>query len=777
MNILFFENDLAPEVSKYHFYVDGEFSEDLLNSYQKILKDELDGYSSRHEETQKDLENSAEKLAFNQLKCKCNDCLTSFRKKIRESVLEEAEQFIEAEKKQLEELIEFSKIDRVSDKISKIKRKLERMPSSSRFRLKRSGLRRLEKDLKSLFAQSFGRGSKIHKFYSEILKSKFNSILAEESLSIDLISDEQYERFFEQIHLGVWKNSSILFREFHTYKSSILSYKRKDISSNILNEYLGQFWVHSEARLKNRKIIYHLGPTNSGKTYHAIQALSKSSKGCYLAPLRLLAGELYDTLSDLGVKTTLLTGEEVIETEGASHYSSTIEMAKMNEEFDCCVIDEIQMIKDPQRGWAWTRALIGLNSNEVHICGDDSVLDLVKKILNLTGDTLEINRYQRMTELNVQHHPITLNQMNKNDALIVFSRRNALKYKSDLERLGHKVSIVYGRLNPDVRREQARKFDSGETDIIVSTDAIAMGMNLPVRRIVFSTLSKFFNSKEHPISDSEIKQIAGRAGRFQRFPTGYVTCLKRVDEGIDRIDEALEAKLDQSPFAMLGPDLDIFRKVNQALSENSLPSLSFSEFLRLFNTMSFSRPFYCVDLKEMIEVAEMVEGADRDLNTLNDSEIFGFSCAPVNLGMKEHVEYFMWILNRFVNGLEIYCDPISPDRDDIDYLETAIKCVELYQWLARHFQEKNFSFNINDLNANKLEAVEKLNQLLSKKIQRSCPSCGVRLSDDFKFNICEGCFSRKRFRPKRKFNYKSSGQKKSSKTSNKSKSYSKKRSS
>ena len=119
-------------------------------------------------------------------------------------------------------------------------------------------------------------------------------------------------------------------------------------------------------------IVFH------DKTYHAIQRLCEVQTGCYLAPLRLLAAELYDTMNQKGAVTTLLTGEEVIEVEGATHFSSTIEMARLQEPFDCCVIDEIQMITDPQRGWAWTRALVNIMAEEIHICGDPSVLDLVK---------------------------------------------------------------------------------------------------------------------------------------------------------------------------------------------------------------------------------------------------------------------------------------------------------------------------------------------------------------------------------------------------------------
>jgi ATP-dependent RNA helicase SUPV3L1/SUV3 len=349
-----------------------------------------------------------------------------------------------------------------------------------------------------------------------------------------------------------------------------------------------------------------------------------------------------------------------------------------------------------------------------------------------------------MTELLVEDKPITLAQLEKSDALIVFSRRNALKYKYDLEQVGFKVSIIYGMLSPEVRREQARKFDKGLTDVIVSTDAISMGMNLPIKRIVFSTLTKHINSQEYPITASEIKQIAGRAGRFQRFPVGGVTCLQKVDDGIAEIQDALTSVLDQQTQSMVGPDLDIFTKVNNALSSNNLPILRLSEFLRLFNTMTFTKPFYCVELKEMIELAETVEDIDSN-NVLSSAEIFGFACAPVNLGLLEHVQYYVWMLKKYVTAEIIKNEHINFASNEIDYLETTIKCVELYQWLARHFNGKNFEFDERDLLENKLAAVDKLNILLSDKITPTCSSCGAKLPDTAKFAICEECFQQRRF--------------------------------
>ena len=208
--------------------------------------------------------------------------------------------------------------------------------------------------------------------------------------------------------------------------------------------------------------------------------------------------------------------------------------------------------------------------------------------------------------------------------------------------------------------------------------------------------------------------------------------------------------LSQQTKCMVGADLDIFAQVNNALTENNLKAFSLSEFLRLFNTMTFKKPFYCVDLKEMIELAEMVEDADSPSN-LNMAEIFGFSCAPVNLGLVEHIQYYVWILNNFVHARPIHHEPIDHLSSNIDYLETSIKCTELYQWLARHFNNKNFSYLEEQLLDNKIKAVERLNQLLGEKTVFTCSSCGVSLPEKSKFSICENCFKKKRFSRKRPF--------------------------
>ncbi|MBF0312579.1 MAG: hypothetical protein HQK52_04145 [Oligoflexia bacterium] len=754
----FIEDYLFPSKEKLSFVKeDGEVDFTVLDAYVQTIRDWVEASKSNHEVCQKYIrEKSDENFYLSQLACSCGQCASDFKNKLREMVLDFCQRRIDETIVKIQEDLSGANedgeaiIEKISERIFLLQKEVDKKIHTVRSRLKKASISKIDNQLKSILKNRFAPQTEIGKRYSNFLRPLFEKHLSEKLISPGLVEEAEYERFYRQQGVALWKDKKSVLREFDKLVNSVLMLKRKDISSSILQEYLGQFWLHSDARKIKRKIIYHHGPTNSGKTYHAIMALCKASSGCYLAPLRLLAAELFDTMNENGVKTSLLTGEEVIPVEQATHYSSTVEMVKLHEEFDCAVIDEIQMLADSQRGWAWTRALVGVHAKEVHICGDDTAIDLVKKIVELTGDELEMRDYERMTKLEVMDHSINLGELNKGDALIVFSRKNALKYKSDLEKLGFKVSIIYGMLGPEVRREQARKFDQGETDIMVSTDAIAMGMNLPIKRIVFSTLSKFIDDKEYRLSHSEVKQIAGRAGRFKRFPIGHVTCLTRVDQGIFEIKEAMAADLEQKSNAMVGPDLDIYNQVNQALTAHSLAVLSLTEFLHLFNTMIFAYPFYCVDLKEMIEVTEIVEVANEKYKSLSASEMFGFACAPVNLGLVEHVQYFVFILNNYIRAADIKFEEINYSSDNIDYLETSIKCIELYQWLARHFSNKHFAFKEQELLYNKSLAIEKLNKLLSAHIVQSCSSCGKPLPKDFNFGICEDCFKNKSFHTRRR---------------------------
>lgn len=74
----------------------------------------------------------------------------------------------------------------------------------------------------------------------------------------------------------------------------------------------------------------------------------------------------------------MITGQEKIIHAEDTHRSSTIEMADITNPYDCVVIDEIQMIEDGKWGHAWTNSFLGVQAREIHLCGDEWCLELIK---------------------------------------------------------------------------------------------------------------------------------------------------------------------------------------------------------------------------------------------------------------------------------------------------------------------------------------------------------------------------------------------------------------
>lgn len=243
-----------------------------------------------------------------------------------------------------------------------------------------------------------------------------------------------------------------------------------------------------DARQRRRRLILHVGPTNSGKTHSALVALARARTGAYAGPLRLLAHEVFSRfnegkIGDEGKRTcNLVTGEEQrILDPDAGLQSCTVEMFPLSKRLEVGVVDEIQMIGDPQRGTAWTSAVVGSLCDELHLCGEESVVDLVQKIAAELGDECVVKRYQRLSPLVVSEHSLNgdLSKIRKGDCLVTFSRSNIFAFKRAVEeKTGLRVAVAYGGLPPEVREEQARAFNEGDYDVLVASDAVGMGLNL-----------------------------------------------------------------------------------------------------------------------------------------------------------------------------------------------------------------------------------------------------------------------------------------------------------
>lgn len=200
--------------------------------------------------------------------------------------------------------------------------------------------------------------------------------------------------------------SKLIYKEY--VESSLTHIKQQDSLVDLSNP---AEWF-PEARKMKRKFIMHVGPTNSGKTYNSLRKLAKAKSGYYAGPLRLLAREIYERFHDQGIKCNLITGEEVIPSIDSfgkiSEISSgTIEMIPSHKKMDICIIDEIQMIADPRRGEAWTNAVLGVQAKEIHMCGEESAVPLILKLAKITGDEVEINKYNRLGKLTVSDKEVS----------------------------------------------------------------------------------------------------------------------------------------------------------------------------------------------------------------------------------------------------------------------------------------------------------------------------------------------------------------------------------
>ncbi|PIK48074.1 putative ATP-dependent RNA helicase SUPV3L1, mitochondrial isoform X2 [Apostichopus japonicus] len=252
---------------------------------------------------------------------------------------------------------------------------------------------------------------------------------------------------------------------------------------------------YPEARAFERKIIFHAGPTNSGKTYHALERFSTAKSGVYCGPLKLLANEVERKTNGRGIPCDLVTGEERKyahpDDVPSGHVACTVEMTSVTQPYEVAVIDEIQMLRDATRGWAWTRALLGVAAKEIHLCGEEAAIPLVRSLMLSTGEEVEVRRYKRLTSLTVlDKHLGSLENVRPGDCIVAFSKNDLYSLSRQIEALGKECAVIYGSLPPGAKLNQASKFNdpSDPCKILVATDAIGMGLNLSIKRIIFNSL-------------------------------------------------------------------------------------------------------------------------------------------------------------------------------------------------------------------------------------------------------------------------------------------------
>jgi len=504
------------------------------------------------------------------------------------------------------------------------------------------------------------------------------------------------------------------------------------------------------ARNKKRKFTFFIGETGAGKTYHAFQKFKGKESGAFFAPLRLLALEGQETIEELGYPCNLITGEEQDIKEDAMFISSTIEMLNITEEYDVVVIDECQLIFDEHRGWAWTQAIVGANADEIILTGSEEALSAIKFLTDYTGEDLEIVRLKKKTKLEKYPHKVkNINQIPENSAVVCFSKKRILELKNKYEQeTGKNCSVIFGALSPETRKEEARRFREGETKVVFATDAIGLGLNLPIQNVFFDSLEKFNGQSSDIIDSSLAKQIAGRAGRFGFYDTGYYGVFGNNNDKL--LDKLLKSKYPkhENRFYYKIPFV-VFQEISEILDTKD-SYMVIERFIQLYDLVEPN--FIKMDYTELLFKADVIESElDKVKSTktlLSLYEKYQLIFSPIDVKNEDMKDFFYRLIKNKILKLEDFDfekelkSEIKSIRtlEDLNYVEYKLNKLDAYNWLSFNFKD---IFHIED---NKIKNEKSfLNTMVmfflkeDGHLYKKCKVCQTFLELE-DYNICQSCY-------------------------------------
>ncbi len=281
------------------------------------------------------------------------------------------------------------------------------------------------------------------------------------------------------------------------------------------------FSSNSTGSQRGRGVTAVLGPTNTGKTHLAIERMLAHDVGIIGLPLRLLAREVYDKIvARVGAaKVALITGEEKIKPPSPRFYVCTVEAMPLELEADFVAVDEVQLAADGERGHVFTDRLFHARGlNETLLLGAATMRDAIRELLpgaNLVSRT-------RLSELTYAGDK-KITRLPRRSAIVGFSANDVYAIAELVRRQRGGAAVVLGALSPRTRNAQVALYQNGDVDFLVATDAIGMGLNLDLDHVAFAGIRKFDGQSHRNLTQAEIGQIAGRAGRHMNDGTFGVT--------------------------------------------------------------------------------------------------------------------------------------------------------------------------------------------------------------------------------------------------------------
>ncbi|MGG3573580.1 helicase-related protein [Bacillus gobiensis] len=498
--------------------------------------------------------------------------------------------------------------------------------------------------------------------------------------------------------------------------------RQKEEEARMIEDIFGREYNPPTSR--NIQYVLHVGETNTGKTFRAIKRMKEAMSGIYLAPLRLLALEIYEKLNDEGVPCSLKTGEEEKLVEDAAHFACTVEMFHEKDFYEVVVIDESQMLADKDRGFSWYKAITKANAKEVHIICSFNAKSM---ILELLGESdVDVHEYVRDIPLEVESQLFRLRHARKGDALVCFSRKRVLETASELQRRGRQVSMIYGSMPPETRKKQMQRFINGETTVIVATDAIGMGLNLPIRRIVFLENDKFDGTRRRFLTSQEVKQIAGRAGRKGIYDVGKVAFASN-SKTMARLLEQKDEPLQGFAIAPTTSVLERFQKYSRKLGL----------FFYLWDQFIIPKGTKKASLDEEKRLYEMIEDSIIEAK-LSVNDLYNFLHLPFST--KEPLLRAQWKqkLEAIVEGHELPEPHLKETR--LEDLELSYKAVGLHLLFLYKLGKRTEAHYWERV---RKEISDKINDQLKAGVQikkKTCKICGKSLPRRFQFRVCDECY-------------------------------------
>ncbi len=499
------------------------------------------------------------------------------------------------------------------------------------------------------------------------------------------------------------------------------------------------------ARRLTRTWTALLGPTNSGKTHRSIEAMAAVQHAIYLSPLRLMALENQERIESMGVPCSLVTGEEEIIREGATHFCCTVEeFARFrHKHWDVVVIDEVQMMADSQRGWAWVDALVSAYTENLMMTGPALIEPSLKTLCALCEDKLVVQRTKRLSPVDVARRATSLQKLDEGSMLVAFSRKTVLELKGLLEMTGKSVSVVYGALSPEVRREQARRFREGEADLMVATDAVGMGLNLPAHTLCFYSDEKYDGVQNRQLKVQEVKQIGGRAGRFGHHDSGSITALDaQTLQSIRQLFNAPDLPVDLAQF-QVRPSIEHLQAIAELMNEPSL----LRAWLTFNRNINYGAEFISVLPEELAEWIKLIDDPKIDMRLR-----WIFACTPIRGGLDSpaSVHAQKW-LKQVAHDKRVALPRLAIDAD-LATLESSLHVIETYLHLARTLPSlfpdvdagEDYRSLLNGAITRELSRRRKPRSSDRKHMSgqgRACQQCGKSMPVlDHNFRLCQACY-------------------------------------